>query len=155
MEIAFMKQAILLAEEKMKQGHGGPFGAVIVKKGKIISQGYNRVTSTNDPTAHAEIVAIREAAKALDTFQLSGCEIYINCEPCPMCLAGLYWAGIEKIYYAATRKDAADIGFADNFIYDELQKKNDARQIKMTQVMRQEALHAFEEWSQMENKIKY
>ena len=150
-----MRQAIRLAEEKMRHGHGGPFGALIVRNGKIIAQGFNRVTSTNDPTAHAEIVAIRAACEALDSFSLADCEIYVNCEPCPMCLAALYWAGVKKIYYAAAQADAAAIGFADEAIYEELNKSPEARSIQMVQIMRPEALKTFAIWEEMEDKILY
>ena len=150
-----MREAIRLAAEKMRQGHGGPFGAVIVLDGLIIASGYNQVTSTNDPTAHAEITAIRQACKTINDFRLTGCEMFINCEPCPMCLAAIYWAGIEKIYFAADRHDAAAIGFADEFIYQEISREPTKRKIKMTQLMRQEALAAFKEWQDMPNKIVY
>jgi len=155
MQNKFMREAIRLAAEKMRQGHGGPFGAVIVLDGLIIASGYNQVTSTNDPTAHAEITAIRQACKTINDFRLTGCEMFINCEPCPMCLAAIYWAGIEKIYFAADRHDAAAIGFADEFIYQEISREPTKRKIKMTQLMRQEALAAFKEWQDMPNKIVY
>lgn len=151
----FMRMAIDLAFTKMKAGHGGPFGAVIVRAGIVISQGFNRVTSTLDPTAHAEIDAIRKACQHLGDFNLSGCQIFINCEPCPMCLAALYWAGIQKITYAATRRDAASIGFADDLIYDEIRKPPEERAIPMTQLMRQEALLSFAAWQAFEGKTPY
>lgn len=151
----FMQEAIRLAAEKMRQGHGGPFGAVIVRNGQVIARGYNQVTSTSDPTAHAEIIAIRQACKTVNDFRLNGCEIFINCEPCPMCLAAIYWAGIEKIYYAADRHDAAAIGFADQFIYEEICREPAGRKIEMTRLMRHEALPAFEEWQNMPDKIVY
>jgi guanine deaminase len=151
----FMQQAIDLAIVKMREGHGGPFGAVIVKDGVIIARGFNRVTSSLDPTAHAEIDAIRKACQRLADFRLGGCEIFINCEPCPMCLAALYWAGIDKITYAATRKDAAAIGFADDLIYEEIGKPPDGRRIPMVQVMRREALAAFTAWERYEGKVLY
>ena len=150
-----MKKAIRLAQANLANGSGGPFGAVIVQGNRIVGQGANMVTSTNDPTAHAEIVAIRDACRALKDFSLAGCAIYVNCEPCPMCLAAIYWAGIEKVYYAATRKDAADIGFADEFIYDELRKEQADRAISLTQVMREEALPVFTAWNELDNKIPY
>lgn len=151
----FMKEAIRLADEKMRQGVGGPFGAVIVKDSTIIARGCNMVTSTNDPTAHAEIVAIRNACSSLNNFSLAGCTIYVNCEPCPMCLAAIYWAGIEKVYYAATRKDAAAIGFADDFIYAEVKKETGQRAIPAEQLMRSEALTVFKAWEEYEDKILY
>lgn len=150
-----MREAIDLALSMMQEGNGGPFGAVIVKDGTVIARGFNRVTSTLDPTAHAEIDAIRKACQHLGQFRLDGCEIFINCEPCPMCLAALYWAGIEKITYAATRDDAEAIGFADNHIYQEISKTPSTRTIPMIQIMRQEALPAFAAWQAMEEKIPY
>lgn len=150
-----MHAAIDLAITSMHQGHGGPFAALIVKDGEVIARGYNRVTSTLDPTAHAEIDAIRKACQHLGTFQLTGCEIFVNCEPCPMCLAALYWAGITQITYAATRQDAADIGFADQFIYQEIGKAPSERAIPMVQLGRHEALAAFAAWRDLEGKIPY
>ena len=134
---------------------GGPFGSVIVKDDKIIAEGSNKVTCSNDPTAHGEIVAIREASKNLNTFDLSGCEIYTSCEPCPMCLSAIYWSRLDKIYYANTREDAKNIDFDDSFIYTEIPKKIDDRKIKMTQILRDEALKAFEIWEKKVDKIKY
>ncbi len=151
----FMQRAIDLATTKMLEGNGGPFGAIIVRDGIVIAQGFNRVTSTLDPTAHAEIDAIRKACQQLETFRLEGCEIFVNCEPCPMCLAALYWAGIQKITYAATRKDAAAIGFADDLIYEEIGKAPAERTIPMIQLMRQEALSSFAAWQKFEGKIAY
>ena len=151
----FMRMAIDLASTKMAEGHGGPFGAVIVRGGIVIAQGFNQVTSTLDPTAHAEIDAIRKACQRLETFRLEGCDIFINCEPCPMCLAALYWAGIQKITYAATRKDAAAIGFADDLIYEEIGKAPAERTIPMIQLLRQEALPTFAAWQAFAGKIAY
>ena len=151
----FMQQAIDLATTKMLEGQGGPFGAIIVRDGAVIAKGWNRVTSSLDPTAHAEIDAIRKACQRLDSFRLGGCEIFINCEPCPMCLAALYWAGIQKITYAASRKDAATIGFADDWIYDEMTKPKAARALTMRQFMREEAMTSFKAWQEMEGKIAY
>jgi len=151
----FMNEAIRLADEKMRQDFGGPFGAVIVRDGSIIAHGFNMVTSTNDPTAHAEIVAIRNACSAINNFSLAGCTIYVNCEPCPMCLAAIYWAGIDKVYYAATRKDADAIGFADDFIYEELKKEANQRAIPIKQLMRSEALAVFKAWKAYEDKVPY
>nr|MBF0221257.1 nucleoside deaminase [Desulfobulbaceae bacterium] len=151
----FMKKAIQLAEENIQHGLGGPFGAVIVKNNTIIAHGCNMVTSSNDPTAHAEIVAIRNACSSLNNFSLDGCTIYVNCEPCPMCLAAIYWSEIKGVYYAATRKDAADIGFADDFIYEELNKESKQRSIPLKQLMRSEALKVFKSWEEFEDKIPY
>jgi len=155
LDTTYMREAITLAHAMMQEGHGGPFGAVIVKDGTIIARGFNRVTSTLDPTAHAEIDAIRKACQHLGNFRLDGCEIFVNCEPCPMCLAALYWAGIAKITYAATRQDAEAIGFADNHIYLEIGKALTDRQIPTVQLMRQEALPAFAAWQAMADKIPY
>jgi len=151
----FMAEAIRLSIGKMKDGEGGPFGAVVVRDGKIISRGWNRVTSTNDPTAHAEIVAIREACSELDTFWLGDCELYVNCEPCPMCLAAIYWAGIRKIYYGAVRQDAADVGFGDGYIAGEMRKPLEERNLQAEQGMREAALEAFDIWDKMEDKVEY
>lgn len=151
----FMTEAIELANENIKRGLGGPFGAVIVKDNRIISRGFNMVTSSNDPTAHAEIVAIRKACSTLNDFSLAGCAIYANCEPCPMCLAAIYWSGIAEVYYAATRKDAANIGFADDFIYKEINKESSLRSIPLKQLMRSEALAVFNSWQENEEKIPY
>lgn len=152
--LKFMTQAITLAEKSLAEG-GGPFGAVIVQNNQIIGTGSNRVTLDNDPTAHAEMQAIRAACQTITDFQLADCTIYVNCEPCPMCLAALYWAGIKAIYFAADRNDAAGIGFADNFIYQEFAKEPAARQIAMHQIMRTEALHGFQLWEELEDKIPY
>ena len=145
-----MSRAIELSEISVNNGTG-PFGAVIVKNEKIIAEGSNKVTSTNDPTAHGEIVAIREACKQLNNFSLSGCELYSSCEPCPLCLSAIYWARINKIYYANTREDARKIDFDDSFIYSEIKKNIDERKIPMTQMMRDEALKAFKMWSNSGN----
>lgn len=155
MNAEFMWEAIRLSIQNIREGSGGPFACVIVKDNKIIARGTNTVTSTNDPTAHAEIVAIRNACKALKTFQLTGCEIYTSCEPCPMCLGAIYWARPDKIYYANGRNDAARIGFDDEFLYEELPKKISERMIPTKQLMREEALAAFHEWEQKQDKIKY
>jgi len=150
----FMLIAISLSIESVKTG-GGPFGSIIVKDNKIISEGFNKVTTTNDPTAHGEIVAIREACKKLNNFNLNGSELYSSCEPCPMCLSAIYWARIDKIYYANTRKDAQKIDFDDSLIYSEFQKSIDKRKIPMVQLMRNEALKAFELWDSKKDKVKY
>ena len=149
-----MKRAIELSIESVNK-NGGPFGCVIVKDEKIISEGSNKVTSTNDPTAHGEIVAIREACKKLNDFNLNGYELYSTCEPCPMCLSAIYWARIDKIYYANTRKDAQKIDFDDSLIYSEFKKDIDKRKIPMIQMMRDEALKAFELWDKKADKVKY
>ena len=149
-----MKRAIELSVENVDKG-GGPFGSVIVKNNKIIAEGANKVTTTNDPTAHGEIVAIREACKKLKNFNLNGCELYSSCEPCPMCLSAIYWARINKIYFANTREDAQKIDFDDSLIYSELQKNINGRKIPMVQLMRSEALKAFELWDKKTDKVKY
>ena len=154
MKIEFMKKAIELSIESVNSG-GGPFGCVIVKNDKIISEGSNKVTSSNDPTAHGEIVAIREACKKINNFSLSGCELYSTCEPCPMCLSAIYWARIDKIYYANTRKDAQKIDFDDSLIYSEFKKSIAERKIPMIQMMRKEAIKAFELWDKKSDKVKY
>ena len=148
----FMQEAINLSIENVKSGKGGPFGAVIVKDGKIIARGANCVTSTNDPTAHAEVVAIRNACKELGTFQLDGCEIYTSCEPCPMCLGAIYWARPDRMYFANTKKDAADFQFDDQFIYNELELHFTGRKMETKQMMRKEALVAFKLWSESISK---
>ena len=154
MKNEFMKRAIELSIKSVNNG-GGPFGCVIVKDEKIISEGSNKVTSSNDPTAHGEIVAIREACKSINNFSLNGCELYSTCEPCPMCLAAIYWARVDKIYYANTRKDAQKIGFDDSLIYSEFQKNIDKRKIPMIQMLRNEALKAFDLWDKKIDKVKY
>jgi len=154
MKNEFMKRAIELSVESVNNG-GGPFGSVIVKDNKIIAEGFNKVTSNKDPTAHGEIVAIREACKKLNNFSLNQCELYSTCEPCPMCLSAIYWARIDKIYYANTRDDARKIDFDDSLIYTELQKNIDKRKISMIQIMRSEALKAFELWDKKKDKVKY
>ena len=150
----FMMKAIELSIKSVNSGTG-PFGAVIVKDNKIISEGFNIVTSSNDPTSHAEIVAIRNACKILKSFSLKDCDLYTTCEPCPMCLSAIYWARIDKIYYANTRKDAQKIDFSDAMIYEELNKTIKDRKIPMHQIMREEALKAFDMWEKKEDKIKY
>jgi len=151
----FMREAIKLSLDNMRAGNGGPFGAVIVKDGKIIARGFNKVTSTNDPTAHAEVVAIREACKALGSFQLDGCEIYTSCEPCPMCLGAIYWARPDKMYFANTKVDAANIGFDDQFIYEEIELDVDKRKLPTEQLLQEEAIEAFKEWQSKADKIEY
>lgn len=151
----FMREAIRLSVENVEQGLGGPFGAVIVKDGAILAKGRNTVTTTNDPTAHAEVVAIREACTALGDFQLTGCEIFCSCEPCPMCLGAIYWARLDQIYFANTKVDAAEIGFDDHFIYEEIDLPITKRSRKTEMLLRDEALIAFQLWSQNEEKIDY
>lgn len=149
-----MREAIRLSVENVANG-GGPFGAVIARKGEIVATGVNRVTHDCDPTAHAEICAIRAAAAALGTFHLQGCEIYTSCEPCPMCLGAIYWAHIDKVYYGNTKTDAQRIGFDDSFIYDELELPAVERRLKSEGLLRDEALRAFEEWTDKADKVEY
>lgn len=151
----FMARAIELSIENVRSGAGGPFAAVVVKDGKVIAEGTNRVTSSNDPTAHAEIVAIREACRALQDFQLTGCEIYTTCEPCPMCLGAIYWARPARVFFATTAADAARYGFDDSFIGQELQRPWSERRIPMTRMMAEEARAAFRLWEQKPDKVKY
>ena len=151
----FMREAIRLSIENVQSGNGGPFGTVIVKNGNIIASGVNKVTQSSDPTAHAEIVAIRNACETLGTFQLVGCEIYCSCEPCPMCLGAIYWARPDRIYFANTRKDAADINFDDNFIYNELDVSISQRKLPTTQLLRDEAQMAFKQWRESTAKTEY
>ena len=151
----FMREAIKEAEAGMRGGRGGPFGCVIVRRGKVIARGQNRVTSTNDPTAHAEITAIREACAQLNTFSLPDCELYTSCEPCPMCLAAVYWARIPQLYYGNTRADAAAIGFDDDFIYQQIALPPEKRSIDMQPLLRDEAQGAFREWTSKADKVRY
>ncbi len=151
----FMQRAIELAETHMMAMDGGPFGAVVVKDGKIVAEGWNKVTSSNDPTAHAEVVAIRRAGRTLKNFDLSDCELFSSCEPCPMCLAAAYWAGIRKISYGADHNDAAAHGFNDAFIYQELCKSMEERKMIMVQLMRSEAVTGFKRWDAFEEKTRY
>ena len=151
----FMKRAIALAEKGMNSNEGGPFGAVVVKDGKIIAEGNNAVTSSNDPTAHAEVVAIRNACKELNSFQLDDCVIYTSCEPCPMCLGAIYWARPKKVYYGSNQEDAANIGFDDQFIYDEIPLAYENRSIPFEQCERETALKPFQLWSEKEDKTAY
>ncbi len=150
-----MREAIRISLTKMRGDHGGPFGAVIVRKDKIVGRGWNRVTSMNDPTAHAEVVAIRHACRQLKTFQLDDCELYTSCEPCPMCLSAVYWARLKRVYYGNTRKDAARIAFDDDFIYREVSLPISSRKIPMKQLLRKEALAAFVEWKNKADKVPY
>lgn len=150
----FMREAIELSIKNIDT-NGGPFGAVIVKDGEIIARGKNKVTSNNDPTAHAEVNAIREAAAKLGTFDLKGCEIYSSCEPCPMCLGAIYWARLDKLYYANTKQDAKEIDFDDSFIYEELELPVEKRKIPTTQILRDEAIVAFNKWKDKADKLEY
>ncbi|MCH9014174.1 MAG: nucleoside deaminase [Gemmatimonadetes bacterium] len=151
----FMRRAIALSLDMMRAGRGGPFGAIVVKDNQIIGEGYNKVTSTQDPTAHAEIVAIREACRTLGSFSLSGCEIYTSCEPCPMCLSAIYWARLERLYFANTRTDAAAIGFDDEKIYKEIGKPLADQRIPTTQLLAEEGTAAFREWEDKADKVPY
>ena len=151
----YMKEAVNAALKGMNNNEGGPFGCVVVKDGKIVGRGNNKVTSTNDPTAHAEVTAIRDACKNLDSFQLDGCEIYTSCEPCPMCLGAIYWARPKKVYYACTREDAANIDFDDEFIYTEISKEINGRQIPFINILRNDATKVFKNWIKKEDKIEY
>ena len=151
----YMREAIRLSVQNVEKGSGGPFAAVIVKDGVIIANGVNLVTTNNDPTAHAEVIAIREACAALQTFQLDGCEIYCSCEPCPMCLGAIYWARISKIYFANTKEDAAAIDFDDEFIYNEIELPIEERTLTTIQLLRDEALEAFTKWESSPLKVKY
>ena len=150
-----MARAIQLSVESVHSGRGGPFGAVVVRNGEIIAEGVNRVTSSNDPTAHAEVVAIRQACAKLGTFELKDCELYSSCEPCPMCFGAIYWARLSRIYYANTAADAAAIGFDDSFIYNELQVTPAERRVPAEQMMREEALAAFRAWAEKADKKPY
>jgi guanine deaminase len=155
MEDRFMRRAIELSVENVRSGRGGPFAALVVKDGEIIATGTNLVTASFDPTAHAEVVAIREACRELGQFQLSGCEIYTSCEPCPMCLGAIYWARPARVYFGNTASDAAAIGFDDSFIYQQLEVPLSERTIPMVQLLREEALSAFREWERKSDRIPY
>jgi tRNA(Arg) A34 adenosine deaminase TadA len=151
----FMRHAIELSRDNMNANKGGPFGAVVVKDGEIIGKGANSVTSINDPTAHAEIVAIRNACETIDSYSLEGCEIYSSCEPCPMCLAAIYWSRIDKVYFANTHEDAAKVDFDDSFLYQQMKLTRDQRSLPSENLLRIEALQVFEEWDEKEDKIPY
>ena len=151
----FMSRAIELALFGSQNGHGGPFGAVVVKDGKIIGEGYSRVTVTNDPTAHAEVIAIRMACEKTGHFQLEGCDLYCSCEPCPMCLGAIYWSRPSRVFYASTRYDAADAGFDDQFIYDELPVTHEERKIPMYLYQKEKAAEVFKNWKDNPSKVKY
>lgn len=151
----FMRRAIELARDGVDKNRGGPFGCVVVKEGKIVGEGCNRVTSTNDPTAHAEIVAIREACRNLGSFQLEGCTVYTSCEPCPMCLGAIYWARPVGIFFAATREDAAAAGFDDKLFYSEIEKPNEDRELRMESLLRAESQKIFQHWIAKPDKTEY
>jgi guanine deaminase len=151
----FMREAIRLSRVKMQRGHGGPFGAVVVKANRIVGRGWNNVTSANDPTAHAEIMAIREACARLKTFRLEDCDLYTSCEPCPMCLSAVYWARIRRLFYGNTRKDAARIGFDDDFLYRQVALPLRRRALPAKQLLRSQALRPFLEWERKTDKIPY
>ena len=151
----FMREAIRLSMENVQSDNGGPFGTVVVKNGKIIATGVNEVTKSNDPTAHAEMIAIRNACEKLNSFQLDGCDIYCSCEPCPMCLGAIYWARPKSIYFANSKKDAAEINFDDNVIYQEIKLPIHERKLTITQLLRDEAQSVFLQWQESENKIEY
>lgn len=151
----FMREAIRLADDGVKAGRGGPFGCVVVRRGEIVGRGNNRVTSTNDPTAHAEVTAIRDACARLGTFQLADCELYTSCEPCPMCLSAIYWARIPAVFYGNTRADAAAIGFDDDFIYQQVALPIEQRSIAMRPLLRDESLGSFRLWSEKTDKVRY
>jgi len=155
MKLHFMREAIRLSRQKMRANQGGPFGAIVVCDGKIVGRGWNRVTATNDPTAHAEMAAIREACRKLKRFHLEDCALYTSCEPCPMCLGAVYWARLKEVFYANTRKDAAKIQFDDNMIYDEICLPLPRRKIRMTPLLRKEALKVFAEWKNKADKVRY
>ena len=155
MDHSFMARAIQLSIDNVRSGKGGPFGAVVVKAGNVIAEGVNRVTATNDPTAHAEVIAIREACHRLQVFQLKDCELYTSCEPCPMCLGAIYWAHISRVYFGNVASDAAKIGFDDSMIYAEFTKLPAKRNIPMVQIMHQEALAAFRAWEETTDKVRY
>jgi tRNA(Arg) A34 adenosine deaminase TadA len=151
----FMQMAIDLAKEGMEKNAGGPFGCVIVKNGEVVGKGHNEVTSSFDPTAHAEIVAIRRATKNLNDYELKDCILYTSCEPCPMCLGAIYWSRPDKVFYACTKEDAAAVNFDDQFIYEEIEKPFDQREIPMENVLRQKAVEVFKEWELKEDKTPY
>ena len=155
MNETFMREAIRLSTEAMRRGEGGPFGAVVVKDGEIIGRGCNQVTGSNDPTAHAEVVAIREACRRLNTFRLNDCDLYASCEPCPMCLSAAYWARINRLFFAATRRDAAEAGFDDEMLYREIPLPSSSRSLPTVQLLRESALAAFSEWRSKLDKIPY
>jgi tRNA(Arg) A34 adenosine deaminase TadA len=150
-----MRRAIELSAENVRAGRGGPFAAVVVSEGRIVGEGTNLVTSANDPTAHAEIIAIREACRELGRFRLEGCDLYASCEPCPMCLGAIYWSHMSRVYFANTKEDASGIGFDDSYIYEQLDHAIEQRSVPMQQMLREEAIRVFEEWQDKSDKIEY
>jgi guanine deaminase len=154
-DVRFLERAIELSKQGIEQMQGGPFGCLVVKEGKVIAEGNNQVLVTNDPTAHAEVVAIRRACEQLKTFQLTGCDVYTSCEPCPMCLGAIYWARPARVFYANSRQDAAAIAFDDQFIYEEIEKKNDEKQIPLIHKPHPKALDVFNQWNEMNHKTPY
>ena len=152
---AFMQEAVEMAIENVRAGRGGPFAALVVRDGEVVARGTNLVTSSQDPTAHAEVVAIRRACRSLNTFQLDGCDLYTSCEPCPMCLGAIYWARLDRVFYAGTRQDAAAAGFDDHFIYDEIALPPAERHITMIPMLRDEAQRAFDAWTNNDDRIAY
>jgi len=154
-DMEFMREAIRLAREGMERNDGGPFGCVIVRNGEVVGRGWNRVTSSNDPTAHAEVVAIRDACATMNTFQLAGCDLYTSCEPCPMCMGAIYWARPDRVFFASTRHDAAQIGFDDSMIYEELALDLDKRRIPILNIGREEANSTFHAWMEKQDKVRY
>ncbi len=155
MDATFMQEAIEQAIENVRTGRGGPFGALVVKDGEVVARGANLVTASNDPTAHAEVVAIRKACRSLGSFQLDDCDLYTSCEPCPMCLGAIYWARLRRVFYGGTHEDAAAAGFDDHFIYEELALPPGERYIEMIPLLRDEAQRAFDAWNQQEGRIEY
>jgi guanine deaminase len=155
MDNAFMARAIQLSVDNVRNGRGGPFGSVIVKEGVVVAEAANQVTAANDPTAHAEVLAIRQACQKLRCFELRGCDLYTSCEPCPMCLGAIYWAHVDKVYFGNLATDAAKIGFDDSAIYAEIARPHAERRIPMIQMLREEALAAFRAWEQHPGKIRY
>lgn len=154
-QLRFMREAIRLSRRKMRADEGGPFGAIVVRGGQIVGRGWNRVTATNDPTAHAEMTAIRDACRKLERFYLEDCELYTSCEPCPMCLGAIYWARLKRVFYANTQKDAARAQFDDRRIYDEIRRPISRRRVPMKRLLREEALKVFDEWAKKGDKVPY
>lgn len=155
MQRRFMQEAIEMAMANIDSGRGGPFAALVLREEEVIGRGVNSVTSSNDPTAHAEVMAVRDACRTLGDFQLDGCDLYTTCEPCPMCLGAIYWSRLDRVFYASTQRDAAEAGFDDQLIYDELRRDPEGRRLPMKQVMREEAKRVFDAWKQFEKRIEY
>ncbi|MFB6457352.1 nucleoside deaminase [Chitinophaga sp. Hz27] len=154
-EVKFIQHAVRLSARGMKSGDGGPFGAIVVRGDEVVGEGWNQVLCNNDPTAHAEVMAIRNACAHLNTFQLNGCEIFTSCEPCPMCLGAIYWARPDRVYYANTKEDAAAIAFDDSFIYDEIEKPHEQKRIPLIHIPSPDAISVFEDWNSKENRTLY